>query len=291
MDKEKVKNIFKKENIEIKELNRATNSFNSKVYIVTSVDERKYVLKFCNNEKKMINESKYMEYLKSYLPVSNVIGIGVCDEKYYIIQTFFEGNNICDEKANELKNEQIKNIGILLATLHSCKLLDTDSNSWEEYLNGCLDKTAEALVQIWGKEENQKIHKFLRKYIKQNLANNYKNSILHMDFRIGNLMFGKENKIGLIDLESMKNGDYVFDFVKMKRLLDKDKFEMFLSGYDSIKIRDDNFDERLNFYSLFDSYTSLWWCVSKKQLDSDFYKFNYDIVRKYLEKLNKTGHI
>ena len=29
MNKEKVKNIFKKENIEIKQLNRATNSFNS----------------------------------------------------------------------------------------------------------------------------------------------------------------------------------------------------------------------------------------------------------------------
>lgn len=291
MNREKIENIFKKEGIAIKELNSATNSFNSNVYIITSIDEKKYVLKFCNNKKKMINESKYMNYLKSYLPVSNVIGTGICDEKYYIIQSFFEGENIYDEKANELNDEQIRNIGILLAKLHSCELLDDVSDSWLKYLNGCLDKTVETLERIFGKEENQKISEFLRKYIKQNLTNNYKNSILHMDFRIGNLMFGKKNEIGLIDLESMKNGEYVFDFVKMNRLFNKDKFEIFLSGYDSVKTREYNFDERLNFYSLFDSYTSLWWCVSKNQLDTDFYKLNYNIVIKHLEKLNKTGSI
>lgn len=291
MNKEKIENIFKRKKIAIKELNSATNSFSSNVYIITSTTGKKYVLKFCNKEKKVINEGKYMNYLKSYLPVSDVIEIGVCDEKYYIIQSFFEGNNIYDEKANELNDEQIRNIGILLAKLHSCKLLDEDNDSWLKYLNASLDKTVDTLEKILGKEENKKISKFLRKYIKQNLVNNYKNSILHMDFRIGNLMFGKENEIGLIDLEGMKNGEYVFDFVKMNRLFNKDKFEIFLSGYDSVKTREDNFDERLNFYSLFDSYTSLWWCVSKNRLDTDFYKLNYNIVIKYLERLNKTGNI
>ena len=291
MNKEKIKSIFEKEEIEIKELNSASNSFNSNVYIITSLENEKYVLKFCNNEKKMVNESKYMKYLKSYLPVSDVIGTGVCDEKYYIIQSFFEGNNFYDEKANELKDEQIRNIGILLAKLHSCELLDEVSDSWLKYLNSCLDKTVDTLEKIFGKEENQKISEFLRKYINGNLVNNYKNSILHMDFRIGNLMFGKGNEIGLIDLESMKNGEYVFDFVKMNRLFNKDKFEIFLNGYDSIKVREDNFEERLDFYSLFDSYTSLWWCASRNQLDTEFYKLNYNIVIKYLEKLNNTGNI
>lgn len=291
MNKEKIENIFKKEEIAIKELKSATNSFNSNVYIITSMDEQKYVLKFCNNEKKMINESKYMNYLKSHLPVSDVIGTGVCEGKYYIIQSFFEGKNIYDEEANELNDEQIKNIGVLLAKLHSCELLDEDNDSWLKYLSDCLDKTVETLEKIFGEEENRKVIGFLRKYIKQNLTNNYNNSILHMDFRIGNLMFGKENEVGLIDLESMKNGEYVFDFVKMKRLFNNDKFEMFLSGYDSIKPRQDNFRERLDFYSLFDSYTSLWWCVSRNQLDTDFYKLNYNIVIKYLEKINKVESI
>lgn len=291
MNKEKIENILKKEKIEIKNLNNAMNSFNSNVYIVTSINNEKYILKFCNNEQKMINESKYMKYLKPYILVPNVMGTGECEKKYYIIQSFLEGNNIYDNQANKLNNEQIKNIGILLAKLHSCELLDESNDSWIKYLNSCLDKTTDILETIFGKEENQKINKCLKQYIAKKLVNGYKNSILHMDFRIGNLMFSQQNKIGLIDLESMKNGDYVFDFVKMNRILSKEKFEILLNGYNSIKKIEDNFEERLNFYSLFDSYTSLWWCVSRKQLNTDFYKLNYDIVANYLAKINKTGNI
>lgn len=291
MSEEKIKDIFGKLKIEMKEFGKASNSFNSNVYIIASTNGEKYVLKFCNSEKKMFNESKYMKYLKLYLPVSEVIGSGVCDEKYYIIQSFFEGDSIYDEKANELNDVQVRNLGILLAKLHSCQLLDKASNSWLEYLNDGLDKTVSALEKNFRREDNKIISEFLRKYIRQNLANNYKNSILHMDFRIGNLIFGKENEIGLIDLESMKNGEYVFDFVKVKRLFNKDKWEIFLSGYDSVKLREDNFEERLRFYSLFDSYTSLWWCVSRNKLDTDFYRMNYNIVMEYLDKLHRTGDI
>lgn len=291
MNREKIENIFKKLKIEIKELKSATNSFNSNVYIIKTTDDNKYILKFCNNEKKMHNESKYMKYLKPYLPVSDVVDTGECDEKYYIIQSFFEGNNIYDEEANNLSDEQVKNIGILLAKLHSCKLLDEENDSWIRYLNNCLDKTVETLEIIFGKEDNDKISNFLKKYIEQNLSKDYKNSILHMDFRIGNLIFERDNKIGLIDLESMKNGEYAFDFVKVNRLLNKDKFKVFLNAYNSIKKTEDNFEERLNFYSLFDSYTSLWWCATKNQLDSDFYKLNYGTVIEYLKKLNKTGEV
>ena len=52
-----------------------------------------------------------------------------------------------------------------------------------------------------------------------------------MDFRIGNVMFGKNDEIGLIDLESMKNGEYVFDFVKMHRVLTEDKFNILLLNF------------------------------------------------------------
>ncbi len=291
MNNEKIENIFDKFEIDIKEIKSATNSFNSNVYIITSVDDKRYVLKFCNNEKKMLNESKYMKYLKPYIPVANVVGTGDCDEKYYIIQSFFEGSNKFDEEANELSDEQVRNIGILLAKLHSCELLDESSDSWIIYLNGCLEKTVETLEKIFGKENNKKISDFLSNYINEKLSNNYKNSILHMDFRIGNVMLGKNDEIGLIDLESMKNGEYVFDFVKVNRLFNNDKFLKFMEGYNTIKAVDSNFEERLNFYSLFDSYTSLWWCATKNQLNSEFYKLNYKIVMKYLAKLNKDGVI
>lgn len=288
MNKEKIKQIFNKFEIEIREIKSATNSFNSNVYIVTSVLNKKYVLKFCNNEKKMINESKYMKYLKTYLPVSDVVGTGECNERYYIIQSFFDGSNKYDEDANELSDEQVKNIGILLGKLHSCELLENDTGSWITYLNVCLDKTVETLEKVFGPEDNSKISKFLSNYINNNIANNYKSSILHMDFRIGNIMFGNNDQIGLIDLESMKNGEYVFDFVKMNRLFNDVNFFKFMEGYNSVRQVENNFNERLDFYSLFDSYTSLWWCINKNQLDTDFYKLNYNVVKKYLDEKNKS---
>lgn len=291
MNKEKIESIFGKFGIEIKEIKSATNSFNSNVYIITSPDNKRYVLKFCNNEKKMLNESKYMKYLKHYLPVSDVVGTGEYDERYYIIQSFFEGSNKYDEDANQLSDEQVKNIGILLGKLHSCELLEENTNSWITYLNGCLDKAVETLEKVFGNENNNKISKFLSNYINNNITNDYKNSILHMDFRIGNVMFGNNGEIGLIDLESMKNGEYVFDFVKVNRLFNDDKFLKFMEGYNTIRSVENNFNERLKFYSLFDSYTSLWWCANKNQLDSEFYKLNYKIVMEYLDKLNKDGEI
>ena len=106
-----------------------------------------------------------------------------------------------------------------------------------------------------------------------------------MDYRIGNVIFRNRNIIGVIDLESMRNGDYVFDFVKLNRTFNKDNFKTFIEGYESIKPIDKSFNERLSFYSFFDAYTSLYWCQTKNKIDSEYYKTNYSIVKKYLRKI------
>ena len=54
---------------------------------------------------------------------------------------------------------------------------------------------------------------YLRNKIKTLIENSYNNCIMHMDFRFGNLMF-RGNDISVIDFESTKNGDHVFDFVR-----------------------------------------------------------------------------
>lgn len=281
MNETTIKNIFNELDIEITSINSATNSFNSNVYIINSTG-KKYVLKISNNENKMITESKYMTYLSKYINTSKVLKTGTINDKNYIVMTFFEGENKYDEEANLLSKEEIKNIGILLAKLHSAPLIDIDNDSWVNYLTDALEKVQDVLKEVF-KEDNDIIYNYLKNYINNKLRNNYKNSILHMDFRVGNLIFNKDI-VGLIDMESMKNGDYVFDFVKMNRNLTKDNFNILLDGYESIRTLDDNFYEKLDFYSIFDSYTSLWWSASRNKIDTDFYKTNYNIVINYLEK-------
>lgn len=288
MNENKIKDIFKKLDIKVNCINNASNSFNSSVYIIDANDG-KYVLKLNNNEEKMIVESRYMQYLSKYLTTAKVIDTGVVDEKNYIVMTFVEGDNMFDEEVDKLSENQIRNIGILLGKLHNVPLIDEDNNSWIEYLNDSLEKTQDVLKEVF-ENDNIKIYNFLKNYIFNELSGNYKNSILHMDYRIGNLIF-RDDDVALIDMESMKNGDYVFDFVKTNRSLSKEKFEILLDGYKSIRDIDDNFINRLKFYSLFDSYTSLWWSVSRGRTDSDFYKINYKIVKDYLSVLNEKGYI
>ena len=289
MEEKEIRNIFEKLGINVEKISSATNSFNSNVYIINSDNEKKYVLKISNNEKKREVESRYMTYLSQYLPTAKVLDNGCIDDKNYIVMTFFEGENKYDEEAYSLTDTQLKNIGIILAKLHSAPLIDEDNDSWINYLNDGLEKTQEVLSKVFGKD-NETIYNYLKGYINDELKDNYKNSILHMDFRIGNLMFNGE-EVGLIDMESMKNGEYVFDFVKTHRVLSEDKFNILLSGYKEIRKIDDNFFDKLDFYSLFDSYTSLWWSASRNKTDSNFYKMNYAIVMKYLGVLNEKGNV
>ena len=287
MKEEMIRNIFKRLNIEIKKIESANNSFSSNVYIIETKNQ-KYVFKINGKEQKRIRESKYIEYLSKYITTPKLIDSGVVDDKNYIIMTFVEGENKFDEDVNSLTDEQIENIGILLGKLHSLPLIDEDNDFWITYLNNTLEKTQDILKDIL-KEDNEIIYNYLKKYINSKIKNNYKNSIVHMDFRIGNLIFN-DNEVGLIDMEGMKNGEYVFDFVKMKRLLSSNQFNKLLTGYKRIKKLDKDFYDKLDFYSLFDSYTTLWWIVNKSRVDSDFYRINYSIVLDYLSKLkNKNG--
>ena len=285
MTKKIIIEIFEKLNIHVNKIVSANNSYNSNVYIIET-DNCKYVFKISNNKQKRLNECKYYNYLSKIIPTAKVIDIGEINDIQYNIITFLEGANLFDEECNSLNESQIYNTGILLAKIHSAELIDEDNDSWIIYLNNVLEKTNDTLEKLFGKD-NKVIVDFLRKFIRLYIEDNYKNSILHMDFRVGNIVIENED-IKLIDLESMKNGDYVFDFVKMNRIFSKENFEIFINGYKSIKELDTDFYNKLKFYSFFDSYTSLYWCVSKNSLDTDFYKLNYNIVMNFLGEL-KNG--
>lgn len=219
---------------------------------------------------------------------SNVYIVNSDAEKKYVLKI---SNS---EKKRDVESRYMKYLSQYLPT---AKILDNGCVDNKNYIvmtffegDNKFDEDASSLTDSQLRNNNEKIYRYLKQYINNKLKDNYKNCILHMDFRIGNLMFKKE-EIGLIDMESMKNGEYVFDFVKMHRVLTEDKFNILLLGYKEIRKIDDNFFEKLDFYSLFDSYTSLWWSASKNKTDSDFYRTNYAIVRKYLGVLNEKGNI
>ena len=280
-----IRKIFEKLDKNVNKIVSASNSYNSNVYIIES-DNEKYVFKISNNKQKRKNECKYYNYLSKIIPTATVLDSGEVNDIQYNIISFLEGVNLFDDECNSLNENQIYNIGKLLAKVHTADLIDEDNDSWILYLNNVLEKTNDTLEKIFG-NDNKIIVDFLNKFIRLHIEDKYKNSILHMDFRVGNIVIENE-EVKLIDLESMKNGDYVFDFVKMNRIFTKDNFEIFKNGYKSIKELDNDFNNKLKFYSFFDSYTSLYWCASKNSLDTDFYKLNFDIVMNFLGEI-KNG--
>jgi aminoglycoside phosphotransferase (APT) family kinase protein len=202
---------------------------------------------------------------------------------------YVSGTNYDDKQSYELSNNQIIDISNILVKLHNTQIIDTDNDSWIIYLKNRINSCYQLMNNILPNELNSFINDYLLKYIDNKIDHKYKNSILHMDFRTGNLLFGK--KTFLIDFESAKNGDYVFDFVRMFRNLPKEQFQILVDNYKSQKKIERNFYNKLDFYNFFDSYTSLGWCVQKNMINSDFYDLNYKILKEKIGKLYEKRNL
>ena len=199
MENKEIVKLCKKHGLSITNIKKADNSYNSDVYIIYD-NNTKYILKITKNEKKRLNEKKYYNYLYNYVPTSKVLYSGVYNGKQYNIISFLEGKNVYDEECNNLTKDEIFNIGKLLGKIHNCKIIEKDTNSWIIYLKECLNKTYLELNELFGKGDNECIHNFLNEYIEKRIENNYKNCLLHMDFRVGNVIIDENMNVGIIDL-------------------------------------------------------------------------------------------
>lgn len=267
-------NEFKKKGIDIYKIEKVTNSFSSNVYVVYSL-KRKYIFKILYNNEKQKNEAMYIEYIINKIDVPKPLFSGTINNKSYNVISFIDGKSFSDSEAELLTDVQIFNIGVLLGKLHKIKPIDENYKSWTDYLYKCAERAHKNLGNILDK--NDKIYNFIISTI-DIIKGTYKNVVLHLDFRIGNIIFG--NKEYLIDFESMRSGDPAFDFLKLKRILNKEKFNIFLEGYKSIKTMDEYFIFRLDFYNIFDAYTSVNWCYERNKLDSDFCDNSLNILKK-----------
>lgn len=271
-----IKEIFRMYGIKIFKIEETENSYNSKVYKVIS--DKLYIIKFYLNKSKMECEAKYLQYLASFIPVASVVKKAIYKNNLFIIMTYLNGKSYSDDDANLLSEKQIFEIGKILGKLHKIPILDkNDLNSWIKYLIECLDMVNSELENYLGIALNTKIQDYLRKQIDGLIKNNYHNSITHMDFRIGNLIIDNNN-VSLIDFENVKNGDYVFDFVKSFKILSKQQFQLLLKGFKTEFEVDKDFYERLKFYLLFDSYTCIYWCIQNNQVKGTFFKNNMKVV-------------
>ena len=268
------KEISNKHNLNINEFIKPEESYNSLVRIGNG-NNRFYVIKILLNQKKRDNEKKYYEYLKDKVDVPLVLASSIIDDKPYNIISYIDGENLSDLKINDKSSEIIYSLGVILGKLHNTSLLEGNEEEWINYINNYLVRSFKSLDDYLS--DNLELYL----YLKEKFDIYQKNLDLvnaHLDFRPGNIIYN--DKPNIIDLESMRCGDSAFDFVKMSRLLNDDKFKIFLDGYSSVRNLPNDFLDKLKFYRLFDAYTSINWCILHDAISSEYYERNMNAIKK-----------
>ena len=271
---EKIKKILKNSN-EIVDIKKLGNSYSSNVYLIT-LKNNKYIFKILKLDDKRKVESSVLKYLSKYINTPKLIKTGIYGDIYYNIMQFVDGISYKDIDSKKLKESELISIGEILSKFHSLKPIN-NTDLWYEYLFERIENAHIKLENYLNK--NEKIYIDLLRELDEQIKNNYSLTLLHMDFRPGNIIIN--DKLYLIDFESVKNGDPVFDFIKIKRLVSKKQFGKILEGYKKNRELPNDFEEKINFYNLFDAYTALDWCISNDQVDTDYYKLNMKEIKKY----------
>ncbi|MBR6689889.1 MAG: aminoglycoside phosphotransferase family protein [Bacilli bacterium] len=271
---EKIKKILKKSN-EIIDIKKLGNSYSSNVYLIT-LKNNKYIFKILKLDEKRKVEASALRYLSKNLNVPKLIKTGIYEGIYYNIMEFIDGISYEDNDSKNIKESDLIRIGEMLSNFHSLRTIN-DSDMWYEYLYERIENAHIKLQNYLN--NNEVIYIDLLRELNEQIKNNYPLTLLHMDFRPGNIIIN--DKLYLIDFESVKNGDPVFDFIKIKRLLTKKQFNKILEGYKKNRELPNDFENKVRFYNLFDSYTALDWCISNNQIDTDYYKLNMKEIKKY----------
>ncbi len=291
---DRIKKVIDIMKLDVKHIDTVPESYSSEVGKLTLTNNEKVILKIPYNKTKLLKEYKMLQLLEKELPVAQILD-------------FWEGNDIIPgalmlsyikgKPPTDIVDKNIAfQMGGLLAKLHNIKidknkLLDMGENIYNEreewwqtikrWFEDCVDDCREVLdLDLL----NRCISLFY--YYYENLPEPDYPSIVHMDYRPGNILVHDSKINGVLDFESSRIGSADIDFSKMKiyvwDLYDNTK-EEFLNGYKEIRKLPD-LDKTLPFYLLFNAFSGVSWCIKRGKTTDDFYMENMlslkDIVSK-----------
>jgi aminoglycoside 2''-phosphotransferase len=211
---------------------------------------------------KMLLEKQVLPHLKVPLKIPKFIYCSEQDDPYpFLAYKKIPGQGL-PRDISLLSNTMIKSLGKFLAALHTFK--------WEKYLppknymgevicnwnyryslitQNCLS-LLDPKIQSW-------VINSFEQFIKSQSDSSFKPSLVHGDFKRGNILYNdKEKKItGVIDFGSMGVGDPAFDFTSLHFRYGK-SFTNKLLNYYKIKI-DSIFFDRVEFYGMYGSFYRL----------------------------------
>lgn len=293
MNTELVQHAIEYFDLDVVRADRVEQSYSSVVRILTLAGGECLVLKIPFVGRKLFRELKALQILRDDLPVPRVAGhwTGAGDHPGALLLTLLPGRVIDGPISPGLAFD----LGRLLARLHTHRLdrfgdrfepagaspaewwsiLDRRFRKWLPY---CEEVMPPALFQ-----------RTLDGYaaLHASLPDPDGPCLVHGDYRPGNVLIQEGRITGLLDFESTRGGDAVWDFVKIEsRVWDRwpGTRPGFLEGYVSVRSLPD-IERTLPFYRLYSAFGGVGWCVRRSAVDTPFLGENMDMLTQVLAGL------
>ncbi|SKC92088.1 phosphotransferase family protein [Maledivibacter halophilus] len=292
-----IRKVIKIMKLKVRDMDSVPESYSSKVCSLVLENGEKVILKIPYNKKKLLKEYKMLKLLEGKLPTPRILDFWEGNDEISgaLILSYIDGKPI----TNNIGNKIAYQMGELLARLHDIniernelgkayELIYTEEDKWweiiREWFEGCIDDCK----NILNTKLIDECIKLFDLYYKDLPKPDYP-SIVHMDYRPGNILIKDSNIVGLLDFETVRIGSADVDFSKIKLFvwdLYPGSRKSFLLGYSNIRSLPD-IERTLPFYQLFNTFTGVGWCVKRGKTNDSF--CNQNIIK--LEKIIKESRI
>lgn len=204
------------ENIRSKE---EVDSFSNSVSIITSNDNKKYVLKEQKSLEKIKNEAALLSYLRDEIPIAAPIKTNdekyyiEYDNKYYVLYPFLEGESF-ENHYDQDARKKAELLGETIGELHSA-LNEINYNECKVF--NLVNNVTNWAKDIIEKNKDYFDYNFIMKIInlfEEEFIPVYDllpKQIIHRDIHPGNILFQDNRLSGIVDFELNVKGVRIFD--------------------------------------------------------------------------------
>jgi len=269
-------------------------SFSSEVHDVTLEGGERVIIKIPYSKGKLAREQRVLKRLQGSLPVPVVLDVWEGDEQITgaLLLTAIPGHPI----TGQITAEMAYQMGEVLARLHEIPTPgfghDTASgfecvegNRWFRFVEDSFLSWANECKTVLDDDMFRRCCSYFEHTLSSMKEPN-EASVIHMDYRPGNVLADGNLVTGVIDFESSRGGAVELDFVKTKSYvwdLYPGTREGFLNGYKSVREVPD-LEMALPFYVFFNAFGGVSWCT-RRGLESNqvFLQENIDTLSAILE--------
>lgn len=281
--------------LEVASMQPVEESYSSLVRILRLRSGERIVLKIPFNERKLYREMHALNHLKADMPVPQVLDVWLPEDERpgALLLSLLPGKIL----TGKISPQMAYQLGELLGRLHLHKMAHygklyepraATKVGWWQLLDDIFQSWEPLCAQVLPAPFLDRLRRAYEQ-LTQSLPAPDGPCYVHFDYRPANVLVQRGRITGLIDFESARGGSADLDFVKIKGEVwdvSPETRAPFLAGYRTIRPLPE-FERSLPFYTLYNAFGGIAWCVKRSKLDDPFFEENLLRLREII-KLMET---